>query len=300
MTRSLRCAALVFALAGFTLPVLAAEADPVVAKIDGKPVLRSEITKEIERLPPEAAQMPAQLLFPRVLDHMVATRLVSEAGYAKGVQNSPEVKEQLARLEKEIVAQTYIRQTVEPLITEDKIKAKYDESVKQFKTEDEVRARHILIKVRPDADTKAKADAEAKAKAILKEVQGGADFAKLAAEKSDDDGSAKQGGDLGYFPRGEMVKPFADAAFSMKKGQVSDKLVKTDFGYHIIKVEDARKSAPPSIDSVRDRIKNALGQEMTVKIVQEMVSKAKVERFNLDGTPIEAAKPEEKKPEEKK
>lgn len=292
MTHSLRFAALAFALAGFTLPVLAADADPVVAKIEGKPVLRSEITKEIERLGPQAAQMPAQLLFPRVLDHMVATRLVSEAGYAKGVQNSPEVKEQLARLEKEIVAQTYIRQTVEPLITEDKIKAKYDESVKQFKAEDEVRARHILIKAGPDA--------EAKAKAILKEVKDGADFAKLAAEKSDDNGSAKQGGDLGYFPRGEMVKPFAEAAFAMKKGQVSDKLVKTDFGYHIIKVEDARKSAPPSIDSVREQIKNALGQEMTVKIVQEMVSKAKVERFNLDGTPIEAAKPEEKKTEEKK
>lgn len=284
MSRHLRLAALLFALGGFTLPACAADTDPVVIRIDGKTVTRSEVMKDIERLGPQAAQMPPQLLLPRVVDHIIATRVVSEAGYAKGVQNSAEVKSQMQNLEKEVVAQAYIRQTLEPQITEDKIKERYETLTKQFKPEDEVRARHILVKT------------EAEAKTILKQLKDGADFAKIAMEKSTDNGSAKQGGDLGYFPKGDMVKPFADAAFAMKPGQLSDKPVKTDFGYHIIKVEDRRKSAPPALDSVRTQIKNALGQEMTVKLVQDMVQKAKVERYNLDGSPLETAKQQPAKP----
>ena len=286
MSPRLTLAALAFALSGFTLPVLAADADPVVVKIDGQPVLNSEVKKEIDRLGPQAAQMPQQMLLPRVLDHMVATRVVAAAGYAKGLQSAPEVKEQLAALEKEIVAQTYIRKTVEPMITEEKIKERYDASVKQFKPEDEVRARHILVKT------------EAEAKDIIKQLKGGADFAKLAMDKSGDTGSAKQGGDLGYFPKGEMVKPFADAAYGMKAGDVSEKAVKTEFGYHIIKVEDKRKSAPPALDAVRAQIKNQVGQELTLKLVQDMVGKAKIERFNMDGSPLEVAK-QDVKPESK-
>lgn len=282
MSPRLTLAALAFALGGLTLPVMAAETDPVVVKIDGKAVLRSEVMKSIERLGPQAAQMPQQMILPRVLDHMVATQVVAAAGYAKGLQGAPEVKDQLAALEKELVAQTYIRQTVEPMITEDKIKERYDASVKTFKPEDEVRARHILVKT------------EAEAKDIIKQLKGGADFAKLAMEKSGDTGSAKQGGDLGYFPKGEMVKAFADAAYAMKAGEVSEKPVKTEFGYHIIKVEDKRKSAPPAIDAVRPQLKNQIGQELTLKLVQDMVSKAKIERFNMDGSPLEVAKQEAK------
>jgi peptidyl-prolyl cis-trans isomerase C len=286
MSRPLRIAALAFALSGFALPVFAADADPVVVKIDGKSILRSEVMKGMDRLGPQAAQMPPQMLLPRVVDHLVATQVVAEAGYAKGLQSSADVKDQLQSLEKELVAQAYIRQAIEPQITEDKIKERYDTSVKSYKAEDEVRARHILVKT------------EVEAKDIIKQLKGGADFAKLAMEKSSDTGSAKQGGDLGYFPKGEMVKAFAEAAFSMKAGELGEKAIKTEFGYHIIKVEDRRKSAAPALDAVRAQIKNQLGQEMTMKLVQDMVGKAKVERFNLEGTPVELAKQD--KPQEKK
>ncbi len=286
MPRHLRTAALLFALSGFALPVFAADADPVVVKIDGKPVLRSEVMKGLEQLGPQAAQMPPQIILPRVIDHLVATRIVADAGYTKGLQHSQEVKDQLQSLEKELVAQAYIRQTIEPQITDDKIKERYEGFVKQYKAEDEVRARHILVKT------------EAEAKDIIKQLKGGADFAKLAMDKSVDTGSAKQGGDLGYFPKGEMVKAFSEAAFGMRPGDLSDKPIKTEFGYHVIKVEDRRKSAPPALDAVRGQIKNQIGQEMTAKLVKDMVDKAKVERFNMDGSPIEVAKqaaPETKK-----
>lgn len=272
-TRTTRAAILGLALTAVAAPVLAADADPVVAKYSGKQILRSEVVKQIEGLGPQAQQMPMQMVFPQVLDRMIATRLVSSAGYAKGVDSSAEVKAQLATVKDELVAQAYVKQSVEPLVTEDKIKARYDESVKQYKPQDEVRARHILVKT------------EAEAKDIIKQLKGGADFAKLAMDKSKDTGSAKQGGDLGYFPKTEMVKEFADAAFALKTGEISAP-VKTNFGYHVIKTEDRRKSAPPALDSVRAQIKNQLGSEMAQKLVQDLVKDAKVERFNPDGSPI--------------
>ncbi|MEJ0062345.1 MAG: peptidylprolyl isomerase [Alphaproteobacteria bacterium] len=278
MTKKLHMATLALALAALALPVhaqdAAAGADPVVGKIAGKPILRSEVITEIQRLGPQAAQVPPQMVFPQVLDRIIVTKVVSAAGYAKGVQDSAEVKDQMKRAEREIVAQAYIRQAVEPMITEEKIKARYDELVKAFKPVDEMRARHILVKT------------ESEANAVLKEIKGGGDFAKIAMDKSVDDGSKKQGGDLGYFTKADMVKPFAEAAFAMKPGQVSDKPVKTDFGWHVIKVEDKRQSSPPPIDTVRNQIKNQLGQELTAKVVQDMVKDAKVERFNFDGTPM--------------
>lgn len=263
--------ALVALIAG---PALAADADPVVAKFSGTQLHRSDVMKQVETLGPQAQQMPIQMLFPQVLDRMVATRIVATAGYAKGVDGSPEVKEQLKNLKDELVAQAFVKQAVDPQITEDKMKARYDEIVKQFKPQDEVRARHILVKT------------EAEAKALIKQLKGGADFAKLATEQSKDAGSAKQGGDLGYFPKGEMVKEFAEAAFGLKNGEISSKPVKTSFGYHVIRVEDRRKSAPPPFEAVKAQIKNQMGAEMAQKLVQDLVKEAKVERFNMDGSPI--------------
>lgn len=269
-----RAAAMSFALATLTGPALAAEADPVVAKYAGKQILRSDVMKQIEGMGPQAAQMPMQMVFPQVLDRMVATRLVAAAGYAKGYEDNAEVKERLKSVKDELVAQAYVKQTVEPQVTEDKIKVRYDDMVKQFKPQDEVRARHILVKT------------EAEAKDIIKQLKGGGDFAKLAMDKSKDSGSAKQGGDLGYFPKADMVKEFSEAAFALKTGETSAP-VKTNFGFHVIKAEDRRKSAPPALDdSVRAQIKNQLGSELAQKLVGDLVKDAKVERFNPDGSPI--------------
>ncbi|MFA5040768.1 MAG: peptidylprolyl isomerase, partial [Bdellovibrionales bacterium] len=172
-----------------------------------------------------------------------------------------------------------VHKQVEPKITEAKIKERYDLLSAKYKPQDEVRARHILLKTEDDAN------------AVIKQLKDGADFAKLAEEKSKDTGSVKQGGDLGYFVHDAMVKTFADAAFNMKTGEISEKPVKTEFGYHVIKIEDRRKSSPPPIAEVKDQIANQLGQEMTNDQVKELTSKAKIEKFNIDGSPM----PEEKK-----
>jgi peptidyl-prolyl cis-trans isomerase C len=264
--------------------------NPVVARINGHDLHASDVQSEMQMMGADAQRMPIQMIYPQLLDQLVASELLSEKGFAEKLQNDPDVKKQLKEIEAQLVAKAYVFHTIRPKITDAKVKDVYQkEVVAKFVPEDEVRARHILIKVASDAKPEDVAKAEAEANDIIKQLKGGADFAKLASEKSADPGSAKQGGDLGYFAKGAMVKPFADAAFAMKVGDISDKPVKTDYGFHIIKVEDKRKSAPPPLSEVRTKIDNHIGQEMTMDLIKDLEAKAKIEKFNLDGTPMKAA-----------
>jgi peptidyl-prolyl cis-trans isomerase C len=269
-------------LGSLALPVLAADAvkpvsgDPVVARVNGEEIHRSDVMRELQMAGPQMQQMPPQMIYPQILQKMIATKVVSQKGYADGMQNDKEVKQRVKDLEAQVVAEAYVHKQVEPKITDAKIKERYDQLAAKFKPQDEVRARHILVKTEEEAND------------ILKQLKGGADFAKLAEEKSKDTGSAKQGGDLGYFVHDAMVKAFADAAFDMKVGEVTDKPIKTEFGYHIIKVEDRRKSSPPPIAEVKEQISNQLGQELTNDEVKGLEAKAKIEKFNIDGSPLPA------------
>ncbi|HAX92022.1 MAG TPA: peptidylprolyl isomerase [Rhodospirillaceae bacterium] len=289
MSKMLRVATLALALGALALPVVAQDkapaADPVVARVNGDTITRSEIVRELQGMGGQAAQIPPNMLYPQLLEKAIVTKLVSKKGYDDKLQNDKEVKERLKDAEAQIVADVYIRKAVTPKITDDKIKSRYDELAAKFKPEDEVRARHILVPT------------EAEAEDLLKQIKDGADFAKLATEKSKDSGSAKQGGDLGYFPRSAMVKPFAEAAFGMKVGDLSDKPVKTDFGYHVIKLEDRRKSSPPPLAEVKEQITNQVGQELVSQMVKDMQAKAKIERFSIDGSPL--PKKEDKKEDKK-
>src|SRR5260221_208969 len=144
------------------------------------------------------------------------------------------------------------------------------------RADDEFKVAHILVKT------------EAEANDVLAELKKGTDFAKLAKDKSIDKGSAVNGGDLGmYFSQngGEVVQPFADAAFALKTGEVSTKAVQTQFGWHIIKVEDRRKQTPPSFDQQKDQIRQQLAEDVVQQEVKDLRGKAKVEMFNPDGTP---------------
>ncbi len=282
MSKTLRAATLALAVFAMAMPAFAADPkeDPVVARVNGSEVRRSDVVRELQNMGAQAQAIPPQMLYPQVLEKTIVTKLISSKGYAAKLQNEKEAKDRLKAAEAQIVADLYVHKEVQPKITDAKIKARYDELASKFKAEDEVRARHILVPT------------EAEAKELLKKIKDGEDFAKLAVSSSKDTGSAAQGGDLGYFAKNTMVKPFADAAFSMKVGEMSKEPVKTEFGYHIIKVEDRRKSSPPPLEEVKDHLMNQIGQEMVQKLVEETVAKAKIERFNIDGTPMPA--PEKK------
>ena len=279
MSKKILLTTAALALAVFSLPAMAADApaDPVVAKVNNEVIHRSDVVRELQLMGPQAQQLPPQMIYPQLLQKLIATKLVSVQGYADNLQNDKDVKEQVKHAQDAIVAEAYVHKAIQPKLNEDKIKQRYSELSGKFKPQDEVRARHILVKTEDEAND------------IIKQLKGGADFAKLAEEKSTDSGSAKNGGDLGYFAHDAMVKAFADAAFAMKSGDVSDKPVKTEFGFHVIKVEDKRKSSPPPMAEVKDQIANQLGQEMTNDLVKGLEAKAKIERFNIDGTPMKAS-----------
>jgi len=261
-------------------PAAAGKENPVVARVNGQEIHRSDVLRELQLMGPQAEKMPMQMLYPELLQKMIATKIVAAKGYEEKLQNDPQAKSELKDAEAQIVAQLYVHKAVQPKINEAKLKERYDQLAAKFKPEDEVRASHILF---------TGTDAEKDATDAIKQLKGGADFAKLAQEKSKDTGSSKQGGDLGYFTHDVMVKEFADAAFAMKPGEISDKPVKSSFGYHVIKVVDKRKSAPPPIAEVHDQIANQLGQEMTADLIKSLEAKAKVEKFNIDGTPMKTA-----------
>jgi len=254
------------------------QADPVVARVNGKEVKRSEVLAIMETLPPQVQQLPMNMIYTALLDQAVNARLVQDAGYKQKLQDSAEVKEQMKWAEGQFVQQAYMRKAIEGRLTDDLVKKRYDEWVKENPPQDEVRARHILVKTKEEAD------------ALIKQLKGGADFAKLAAEKGTD-GTAQQGGDLGYFVADEMVEPFSKAAFAMKPGDVSATPVETQFGFHVIKLEDKRKRQPPTFEQAAPQLRQLVAQEIREEVFQGLRKDARIETFNIDGTAMPAPAP---------
>jgi len=247
--------------------------DPVVARVNGTALHRSEVINGMRGLPPQVQQQqPAEKLYAYVLDNLIATTMLSQAAHKAKVQDEPEVKRRLAMLEDQIIAQSYVEKLVEKSATDAVLKARYDKFVKEAPPREEVHARHILLA------------SEADAKAVIEELKKGGDFAKLAQEKSTDPAGKTSGGDLGYFTKEEMVPDFADAAFKLKLGEVTQVPVHTQFGWHVIKLEDRRAAKPPTFDQLKPQLVRDVGREVFEKKLNELKTAAKIEVFNADGS----------------
>ncbi|MBK3733651.1 peptidyl-prolyl cis-trans isomerase C [Azospirillum brasilense] len=256
-----------------------ADADPVVARVNGEAVHRSDVQRMVAQLPPQVQQMPLEMIYPAVIEQLVNSKLVAEAGYKANLAGTPEVKDEIKRAEERAVQRAYIQKEVQSRITPAKLDEAYQAFLKQNPAQEEVKASHILV------------EKEDEAKAIIAQLKKGGDFAKLAKEKSKDPVAAEQGGDLGYFTKDTMVEPFADAAFAMKKGEVSKEPVKTQFGWHIIKVEDKRTQPQPSLDEVKPQLEQQLSKDIVTNVVDDLRKVAKVETFQLDGSPMPKEEP---------
>lgn len=276
-------------LSAFIAPFPAiAEDDVVVARVNGSEIHKSDVMHELSGLPAQLQQIPVDQIYPQLLDRMIDAKLLLAEGYAAKVNETADFKERMKRAEERIITDVTLREKIKPMVTDDKIKAMYDGIVKASPKEEEVKARHILVKT------------EKEAKDIIELLNKGGDFNKLAAEKSTDAASATQGGDLGYFTKKTMVKPFADAAFAMKAGDYSKTPVKSDFGYHIIKVEDKREAKPVELEKVKAQIEAKVSDQAANDYIEGMRKKAKIERFGLDGKPMKDEDKKEDKKEEKK
>lgn len=249
-------------------------ADPVVARVNGEELHRSDVTRMVAQLPPQVQQMPIEMIYPAVIDQLVSGKLVALAGYKAKLADSAEVKDEIKRAEERAVQRAFIQKEMKTRITPKALDEAYQAYLKQNPPQDEVKAAHILV------------EKEDEAKAIIAELAKGGDFAKLAKEKSKDSVAAQQGGDLGYFTKDAMVEPFAVAAFAMAKGEVSKEPVKTQFGFHIIKVEDKRTQPAPTLDEVKPQLEQTLSKDIVTALVEELRAAAKVETFQIDGSPM--------------
>ena len=260
-------------------PAVAQAADPVIAKVDGAEVRESDLTLAEEDL---GSNIPQQLNGDArrdfILSYLTDIILVAKAAEGKKVADTADFKTKLNFIRSKLLMETILQSEGKTAVTEQAMKKVYEDAVKQMGGDEEVRARHILVPT------------EAEAKAIIAQIMKGESFEKLAKEKSKDPGAAAQGGDLGYFSKDQMVPEFAEMAFKLPKGTISDP-VKTQFGWHIIRVEDKRSKAPPPFEQVKDQVETFVQRKAQADYVTKLREAAKVERLD---------KPADSKPTEKK
>jgi peptidyl-prolyl cis-trans isomerase C len=254
-----------------TLQAVDAAADPILAIVDGAAIRRSDMQSLQRALPAQFQQMPLEMLFPMLIDRMVDAKLLAIAGRRDNLQNEPELRARVATYEERLIQDAYLTRRIAAAATEEAVQARYRKFVAENPAETEVSARHILVA------------SEQKAREILAALGRGGDFAKLAADNTLDPSGKDSGGDLGFFRKGEMVPEFSEMAFSLKEGQTADRPVKTQFGWHVIRVDKVRTVAQ-SLDDLRDEITSQISQEVVSAEVDRLRSGAKIERFNFDGT----------------
>lgn len=260
--------ALVLALVATTVDVKAADI-PVVATVNGKAITRADVENARENLPREYREIPLDKIFPMLLSTMIDSKLIATDARAKKLDKDAAFKAQVETVMDQLLERYAMRKHIEAAVTDEKLKALYD--ARDAAGAVEVHARHILLKTADDAV------------AVIKMLDGGADFAEVAKQKSTGP-SAPQGGDLGFFGAGQMVPEFEVAAFALKDGAYSKEPVHTQFGFHVIKVEERRSATPPSFEESKDELRSEAAQKAGAEYVEALRSKAKIVRFNLDGS----------------
>ncbi|HEY3910535.1 MAG TPA: peptidylprolyl isomerase [Stellaceae bacterium] len=248
----------------------------VVARVNGVELHLADVEAAQQSLPPQAQKLPLAQIYPILLDRLVDGALVTEAGRSEHLDQDPSVQERLKLYQDHLIQQAYIERLLKGAESEDELKARYQKLIQDQPPRQEVRARHILVKT------------EAEAKSIIAQLDKGADFATLAKKYSTDPGAAS-GGDLGYFTRDDMVPAFSAAAFALPVGKYTETPVKTEFGWHVILVEDRQVKKPPSFEEARAEVTRLVAHDIISAKLKQLRGNAKVETFGLDGKPLPAA-----------
>jgi peptidyl-prolyl cis-trans isomerase C len=257
-----------------TVPALAQDApdqskeDKVVAVVNGHEIKTSEVQMAAEDILGQLPELPAKLRYPFIVEYLVERHLLAQAAVKEGIADSEEYKRRLALYQAKALRDAYFAQVIAPTITEDEMKKAYDTEAAKVEETERVRARHILVK------------SEQEAKQMLERLKKGEKFEDLA-KKYSLDGSKEYGGDLGYFSEGEMVPEFSKAVFALKTGEVSQP-VKTNFGWHVIKLEDRKKGAAQPYDQVKPAIRTILLRKKTQERIMQLRRASKVELKDPD------------------
>jgi peptidyl-prolyl cis-trans isomerase C len=245
-----------------------AKEDTVVAIVNGHEIKISEVQMATDDIIGQLPDLPPKLRYPFVVEFLVERHLLAQLAVKEGIADTDEYKRRLALYQAKALRDAYFFQKIRPQVTEEEIKAAYDaESAKVAQTE-RVRARHVLLATEKEAID------------IIGRIKAGEKFEDLA-KKYSLDGSKDYGGDLGYFTAPEMVAEFSKAAFALKVGEISQP-VKTDFGWHVIRIEDRKLGAAQPFDQVKSAIRNVLLRKKVQETMDELRKTAKVEVLDED------------------
>ena len=259
------------------LPAKAQDANPVIAKVNGADIRESDVAIAEEELGPSLAQMDPASKRENIINFLIDLKIAAKAAEEKKVQDRDDFKKRLAFAHDRLLMDSLLAVEGKAAATDDAEKKVYEDAAKQITSEQEVRARHILV------------ETEDEAKQVEDELKKGADFAELAKKKSKDPG-ASDGGDLGFFTKDQMVPEFSAVAFALEPGKISDP-VKSQFGWHVIKVEEKRNRKAPDFEQVKPQIETYVTRKAQSDYVAKLREGAKVERLDkaADAAPAPAA-----------
>ena len=258
---------------GVPTPATGTPTDPVIATVNGAPIHLSELSEMTRNLPQQLQGMSPDQLYPILLDQLVDQKAMSIAAKKDGLLDDPTVQKRIEIGTEQVLQAALITKTVGPQISEAAINAAYQKEYANKPGVEEIHARHILVPT------------QAEAQSIIKQLDNGADFAKLAQKYSTDPGSVN-GGDLGWFKKTDMVPEFANAAFAMKDGQITQTPVHSQFGWHVIQVLSHRVDSAPTLASVHDKIRNELIQQGIHNLLTSVRSQVAIKEYAPDGSPL--------------
>lgn len=267
-------------------PAAAPAADKVVARVNGLEITEADLALAAEDPALQVPGIPDAQKRDLLIGYLIDLKLGAKAAEEAKIGESADFRRKLAYARDKALLDEYLDREVGKAVTPEAARKLYDETVKSIAPEAEVRARHILV------------EGEDEAKAVKARLDKGEDFAKVAAEVSKDPGSKSDGGDLGFFTKDRMVEPFAEAAFKLEAGRISDP-VKSQFGWHVIKVEEKRTKPIPPFEELKEQVETYLGRKTQQDLILRLRQNAKVERLDAQAKPAEA-KPAESKPAEPK
>ena len=259
-------------------------ADPVIAKVNGVEIRQSDLTIAEEDI---GRDMPASDEAGKrdyLVNYLTDLLLIAKAAEAKKIPDSADFKQRLAFARNKALMEAVLAEESKTAASEPALRKIYDDATKQMGGQPEVHARHILFRVNDPNDKAASKAAEDKVKATIERIKKGEDFATLAKALTEDPSGKQDGGDLGYFTREQMVPEFSEVAFRLEKGQVSEP-IKTQFGWHVLKVEDKRMREPPPFEKVREEIENFAARKAQVELVTKLRADAKIERLDNPAEP---------------
>jgi peptidyl-prolyl cis-trans isomerase C len=253
--------------ANVAAPAAPAKPDPsaVVATVAGHSVTEADLAMAEGELGQQFAQLPPEQRRAAALSAIIEIRLLADKAIEKGLDKQQDFQQRAAFLQQRALHSELVDKEVAEQVTDDEVRARYDKQISDTPPVNEVKARHILVETREEALE------------IIKQLEGGASFEELAKQHTTDPSGKATGGDLGYFGPGQMVPEFETAAFALDVGSFTKEPVQSQFGFHVIKVEDKRAQQPPAFEQVREQVRSLLFRERYFALVKEIRDAASVD-----------------------